>query len=224
MGGVDGGDYFGSIQTPYPGPTNHAARFPNGSTSAWMDLHPAGFAASGISDADEGQQVGTTGWYSDSKAAVWYGTAVSHLSLHPAGATRSGLVACMEGVQGGFATIGGIERATLWNGTAASAVDLHEFLPGNFTASSLADLEVLPDGSMVVVGSAYNATTARWEAVMWTSGMDEVLGDLDGDGDVDGADLAVLLGAWGTADRAADLNADGSVNGADLAILLGAWM
>ncbi|MBL9121115.1 MAG: glycoside hydrolase [Phycisphaerae bacterium] len=45
--------------------------------------------------------------------------------------------------------------------------------------------------------------------------------DLNCDGVVNGADLAILLGAWGT--PSADLNGDGTVNGADLAILLGAW-
>ncbi|MFG0257460.1 MAG: RHS repeat-associated core domain-containing protein [Phycisphaerales bacterium JB043] len=46
--------------------------------------------------------------------------------------------------------------------------------------------------------------------------------DLDGDGDVDGADLGLLLGAWGTSGPA-DLNNSGSVNGSDLGLLLGAW-
>jgi len=49
------------------------------------------------------------------------------------------------------------------------------------------------------------------------------LGDLTGDSTVDGADLGILLGAWGSADASADLNADGVVDGADLGILLGAW-
>lgn len=48
-------------------------------------------------------------------------------------------------------------------------------------------------------------------------------GDLDGDGDVDAADLAVLLGAWDSADGAADIDGSGLVDAADLAILLGAW-
>jgi len=47
-------------------------------------------------------------------------------------------------------------------------------------------------------------------------------GDLNGDGLVDGADLAILLGQWG-ADGPADLNGDGVVDGADLALLLGLW-
>lgn len=47
--------------------------------------------------------------------------------------------------------------------------------------------------------------------------------DIDGDGDVDGADLGLLLGQWGTSDPAADINNDGTVDGADLGLLLGAW-
>jgi hypothetical protein len=45
--------------------------------------------------------------------------------------------------------------------------------------------------------------------------------DLNGDGSVDGADLGLLLGAWGGPDG--DLNASGSTDGADLGLLLGAW-
>jgi hypothetical protein len=46
--------------------------------------------------------------------------------------------------------------------------------------------------------------------------------DLDNDGDVDAADLATLLGAWGSPGPG-DLNEDGVVNAADLAIMLGSW-
>ncbi|MFN9077178.1 MAG: hypothetical protein ACK5WX_07105 [bacterium] len=45
--------------------------------------------------------------------------------------------------------------------------------------------------------------------------------DLDGSGSVDAADLAALLGAWGTA--GADINGDGSTDASDLAAMLGAW-
>ena len=49
------------------------------------------------------------------------------------------------------------------------------------------------------------------------------VGDIDGDGDVDGADLSLLLGAWTTADQDADLDDNGTVDGADLSLLLAAW-
>jgi hypothetical protein len=47
-------------------------------------------------------------------------------------------------------------------------------------------------------------------------------GDLDGTGTVDAADLALLLGGWGSA-GAADLDGSGSTDASDLAVLLGAW-
>jgi carboxypeptidase T len=55
--------------------------------------------------------------------------------------------------------------------------------------------------------------------------LDGVLGDLDRDGDIDGADLGILLGAWGETGEGlpADLDGDGDVDGADLGILLGGW-
>jgi len=45
--------------------------------------------------------------------------------------------------------------------------------------------------------------------------------DLNGDGTVNAADLATLLGAWGTA--GGDLDADGSTGASDLAAMLNAW-
>ena len=49
-------------------------------------------------------------------------------------------------------------------------------------------------------------------------------GDLDGDGFVNGVDLAILLGAWGNTNGGReDIDGNGIVDGADLAILLGNW-
>ena len=47
--------------------------------------------------------------------------------------------------------------------------------------------------------------------------------DIDGNGDVNGADLSLVLGAWGTSDAAADVDGSGTVDGADLALVLGSW-
>ena len=47
--------------------------------------------------------------------------------------------------------------------------------------------------------------------------------DLNSDGNVDGEDMTMMLGVWGTDNQAADLNSDGIVDGADFSQLLGAW-
>lgn len=47
--------------------------------------------------------------------------------------------------------------------------------------------------------------------------------DLNGDGQVNGADLGLFLGQWGNAGGPADLNGDGIVGGGDLGLLLSAW-
>jgi hypothetical protein len=54
------------------------------------------------------------------------------------------------------------------------------------------------------------------------------IGDLNGDCMVNGADLGLMLGAWGSCGKKGpgcfgDLNDDGMVNGADLGLLLGNW-
>lgn len=47
--------------------------------------------------------------------------------------------------------------------------------------------------------------------------------DINGDGDVNGADLALVLAGWSNTSGSADINLDGIVNGADLALVLAAW-
>ncbi len=52
----------------------------------------------------------------------------------------------------------------------------------------------------------------------------ECSGDLNRDGVVDGGDLGVLFGSWGTCiDCEADLDRNGVVDGSDLGTLFGAW-
>lgn len=47
------------------------------------------------------------------------------------------------------------------------------------------------------------------------------VGDLNGDGCVDAADLGILFAAWGT--NGGDINYDGTTDAADMGILLGRW-
>jgi len=67
----------------------------------------------------------------------------------------------------------------------------------------------------------------EWDIVLPTEfspSIPDCIADLNGDGVVDGADLGILLTAWGTIGFSdADLNADQLVDGADLGLLLSAW-
>ena len=47
--------------------------------------------------------------------------------------------------------------------------------------------------------------------------------DLNCDGQVNGPDLGLLLGAWGQTGAAFDLTGDNHTDGADVGVLLGAW-
>jgi hypothetical protein len=78
-------------------------------------------------------------------------------------------------------------------------------------------------GHFTTIGGVEAERIARWGCPP----IDGPLGDLNGDGIVDGADLLILLSHWGpcppTKDCPADLNEDGDVDGADLLILLSNW-
>jgi predicted outer membrane repeat protein len=54
-------------------------------------------------------------------------------------------------------------------------------------------------------------------------GCEARLGDINGDGNVNGQDLTLLLSQWGTTNPAADLNHDGIVSSADITVLLTNW-
>jgi hypothetical protein len=68
-----------------------------------------------------------------------------------------------------------------------------------------------------VYGSNYQSWQWDFEVYLTPSG------DLNGDGRIDGADLALLLGAWGSNNPEADLNGDGIVDGEDITELFSMW-
>ena len=49
------------------------------------------------------------------------------------------------------------------------------------------------------------------------------VGDVNGDGEVNSADLGFLVACWGPSNHDADLNDDGVVDSSDLGIMLGNW-
>ncbi len=76
-----------------------------------------------------------------------------------------------------------------------------------------------------IIGAAVNQQTQGYGLVISgdVSAGAACIGDVNGDGVVDGSDLAGLLASWGTNNPTTDFNGDGVVNGSDLATLLAAW-
>jgi len=120
---------------------------------------------------------------------------------------------------------------------AARNADASQAWGSNLTVSSTPstksriDAEVISSGTILSVwqDGATGAADIQGQNIRsdGTLGVEAIPGDLNNDGEVNGADLSILLSAWGACppkgDCPADLNDDGEVNGADLAILLSNW-
>ncbi len=83
----------------------------------------------------------------------------------------------------------------------------------------VADLS--PAGNHGVLGEDASAENTDPD---WIVFADDCVADFDGDGTVDAADLALLLGNWGPcAGCPMDFDDDGQVGASDLAVVLGVW-
>lgn len=145
---------------------------------------------------------------------------------------------------------GGADRGAVWilllnsNGTVKGHQKISDTEGGfagvlensDLLATSLAALGDLDgDGiSDLAVGAQFDDDGGAGTGAVWVLFLDGVPStpadpaDLDGDGDVNGIDLAQLLAAWGRCPASppscpADLDGSGIVNGIDLALLLAAW-
>lgn len=108
------------------------------------------------------------------------------------------------------------------SGEDCAMIFLNE-LVDDFTLEHLAKITV--DGSPAEIG--VNLSVAIYMEVgcvispIVDSGSD-CPADLNDDGVVNGADMGLLIAAWGTSDSG-DINSDGVVNGADMGLLIAAW-
>lgn len=111
-------------------------------------------------------------------------------------------------------SIVGIEAGTGTCPTVASAC-LYEGSYWIFISPKFSNAAILPGSS----ASKYTLQVSCGSCPL------PCVGDMNGDGMVDGADLGQLLGGWGIAGGGgpADFNSDGLVDGADLGMLLGGW-
>jgi hypothetical protein len=86
---------------------------------------------------------------------------------------------------------------------------------------------IAADGSMrflVYAERTADETFHDYMSVTLIRANDACTGDLDGNGSVDGSDLATLLNGWGPCSGCAgDLDGNGTIDGGDLATLLNFW-
>ncbi len=207
---VSDGHVFGWVHVQ-PGLVSHATMW-GASSDTFVDLHPAGAARSSVYGARDGQQVGMAD-LGGIHAGLWSLSTWSFVDLNPPGATASEAFACKMGLQAGSATVAGQTRAVIWAGSGDVCVDLHSWLPSEFISSVARAMEILPDGSVTVVGYGSRVNPARTEALMWRSL--RCAADFNGDGAANSQDFFDYLNAFFAGDPAADFNADGTLNSQD---------
>jgi len=115
--------------------------------------------------------------------------------------------------------IGGQYARLKWKAPSASAKSPYELVPGS--AFRMATPDCNANGVLDDCDIANGTLPDPGAGIPNPCDAAPCTGDLNGSGTVDAADLATLLGAWGTA--GSDLNSDGTTNASDLALLLGNW-
>ncbi len=139
----------------------------------------------------------------------------------------------IEGLQGTY-FFADYVTSRIWSlrydGTTVSGFQLRttQLTPSSegFTVNQISSFGEDANGELYIVDQGSGTTGQIFKIVPadGSNGCDPgLVGDIDGNGLVNGADLAAVLSAWGTKGGGADLDGDGSVGGSDLAILLGNW-
>jgi hypothetical protein len=105
--------------------------------------------------------------------------------------------------------------------TGSSTVNGYEFVSGRLERTLRSYGADAPGATAIAIAPA--SDTDR-NGNLVPDACEPSIADLSGDGIVDGADLGLLLGAWGECPGcAADFDGSDSVNGLDLGFLLGVW-
>jgi hypothetical protein len=107
--------------------------------------------------------------------------------------------------------------------TPGSAWYEHAFMVSDFVTPT-SQVKVRFEASDLSAGSVVEAGIDAFAVTRFECEDEGCVGDLDGDGDTDQADLGILLADWGcTSDCVGDLDGDGDTDQADLGILLADW-
>ena len=125
---------------------------------------------------------------------------------------------------GGFSSF----EATYWTeetGLVSLKDHLNALGAGIPTGFTLAAAQSISDDGRVICGWGYEDVIFFADAWIVVLPAEDVPcpADFNGDGTVDGADLTLLLVAWGTSDAAIDLDGNSTVDGADLTRFLSEW-
>ena len=125
--------------------------------------------------------------------------------------------------------LSGPKNGYIWVGKAAAS-DATDWCAWNVNDIAIRPLGMVVESvhdmndagiGIAVVSSTQNGTSSLHLAYLTP------VADLNGDLQVNGADLGMLLGEWGPVgtegQRLYDLNQDGNINGADLGLFLGGW-
>ena len=181
---------------------NHAILW-QGSSSNFIDLHPASFEQSvatslGSGGAQAGYGIDNN---NQNRALLWFGSAASAINLHPQAFTSSvangvnGLVVGTGTVTKSGKAITSIDHALLWFGSATNYVDLN---PAGFTNSYGMGIN---NTKQVGYGMITDATGTHYHALVWTNSATSVL------------DLNQFLPAGFTDSKAVAIDASGNIVG-----------
>lgn len=198
-------------------------------TGTLLAMNTAGSATSGgVVTVDAGATIGGTGTIAGdvvlAGATVAPGASAGTLTVGGLGMDAASTMSIEIGgnqagefdrlVSTGPVTLAGTLDASLIDGYALQAGDVFEIVSAPSISGVFDTVNIGPNLEIEITG-----TTVTLSAINIAPACEA---DLDGSGTVDGADLGLLLGAWGGA-GAPDLNGDGVVDGADLGLLLGGW-
>ena len=107
-------------------------------------------------------------------------------------------------------------------GSTRAGIDFLNEVPGDVIVEHLSKISV--NGGVAIAGKNIVLENFNGGLGCSLSVLPDICpADLNGDLEVNGADLGMLLGAWGTASEIADVDGDGEVDGADLGLMLGSW-
>jgi hypothetical protein len=124
---------------------------------------------------------------------------------------------------------GGLDEFRIWNSIRTpEEINAHLTTPVDPATPGLVAYWPMDEATGAVLHDLVAARNATFIGPngWWTDVLHcDSTADLNQDGHVDAADLALLLGAWGSPCRACpeDLDESGSIDAADLAVLLGQW-